>query len=74
MNDKKLRSVNENDTKVYNCTFQLHLHELRILLKFPCKFFIEWKTVNGTKSVKTQGLNECINGRVLFNQSLSIET
>jgi len=53
MNAHNMKYLKENEAKVYNCTFELELYELRIFLRFPCKFFVEWKTTSGNKQTKT---------------------
>ena len=73
MNAHNMKYLKENEAKVYNCTFELELYELRIFLRFPCKFFVEWKTTSGNKQTKTQGFGENVDGKVLFNQKLTLE-
>lgn len=72
MDVHKMKYIKENETQVYNCTFELEVFELRILLRFPCKFFVEWKTNSGNKQTKTQGFVENIDGKVVFNQKLTL--
>ena len=70
MDASKIKYLKE--TKVYSCSFELELFELKIFLKFPCKFFVEWKTNGGNKHTKTEGYVSNVESKVIFNQKLRL--
>jgi hypothetical protein len=40
----------ERDVAIFLCTFSLHVESANVLIKFPCQYFLEWKTANGKKA------------------------
>jgi len=45
----------EKDASVYSCIFQLHIVRATVSIRFPCSYFIEWKSNNGKKLLETEG-------------------
>lgn len=39
--------LSDKDISVYECNFNIHIQSANISIKFPCHYFIEWKSING---------------------------
>lgn len=37
----------EKDISVYLCSFDIIIQSANIAIKFPCHYFLEWKSLNG---------------------------
>jgi hypothetical protein len=48
-------SAPELNIAIYNCTFSAHVETANVLIKFPCQYFLEWKTANGKRVAEGKG-------------------
>ena len=39
--------LGDKDISVYLCNFDINIEKANIFIKFPCHYFIEWKSING---------------------------
>jgi len=46
---------------VQMCKFEADIKKARILIKFPCTYFVEWRTINNRYCVSTQNRVKSIN-------------
>lgn len=60
----------EQDVSIFLCTFEVKVHKANVLIKFPCQYFLEWKTSNGKKIVEGIERPTANNTIVEFNETL----
>jgi hypothetical protein len=60
--------------QVHNCLVEVHLYSARTNVKFPCFYFVEWKSMNG-KIIMGASKNqiEAVEGVVTFDEKLTAE-
>lgn len=64
----------QRDATVLLCTFQLTVQSANVLIKFPCNYFVEWKTGNGRKVVEGVGRPTAVQSVVHFGETLEMTT
>ena len=60
----------DQDVSVYQCCFETYIDKATVLIKFPCIFFLEWKTANSKKLVEGQTHSSAGNNEVDFQETL----
>lgn len=60
--------------EVHDCIFQGNFIKAKLNLRFPCSFFIEWRSLNGKQLILSANKYKAKNGIVEFNDTLSFST
>ena len=61
--------------QIYHCTFEIHVHEATMTIKFPCTFIIELKSLNGKIIfAMTKNRVAAVKSVANFNEILRFET
>lgn len=68
------RVFSEQDIEVHECVFGSFFSKAKINLRFPCSFFLEWKSVSGNILAISSNKYKAKNGIVEFNESMSFKT
>ena len=42
-----------SDHQVHNCAFEIYINSASMIIKFPCSYFIEWRSMNGKILIAT---------------------
>jgi hypothetical protein len=56
----------DRDVSVEHCVFEAYVDKAFVSIKFPCTYFIEWKTPNGKHLVEGRQRPSAINNQVTF--------
>ena len=56
----------DRDVSVEHCFFEAYVDKAFLSIKFPCAYFIEWKTPNGKQSVEGKQRPSAIDNQVIF--------
>jgi hypothetical protein len=67
-------NCSERNITIYVCTFTVHVEAANVLIKFPCQYFLEWKTQNGKKVAEGKARPVARNSQVEFNETLELTT
>ena len=60
--------------EVHTCTFLAHFHTAHITLRFPCLFFVEWRSKNGCDSTAMINRRKPVNSVVNLDETLTLTT
>ena len=61
--------------EVYHCTFDIYLQEATMVIKFPCSYLVELKSINGKLLIAaTKNKVPAIDSVAKFNETLKFET
>lgn len=58
---------NDPNILVQMCKFEAYIEKAHIVIKFPCSYFVEWKTINNRYTVSTQHRIRTSNDEAIFN-------
>jgi hypothetical protein len=66
---------NQNDLEVYQCAFEVHVQKATMVVKFPCLYSIEIKTMTKKNILAvTKQKVSAVNSVAIFNETLRFDT
>lgn len=56
----------DKDVSIYQCSFVAFVDKASVHLKFPCSYFLEWKTANNKTVVEGRSRPSAANSFISF--------
>ena len=60
-------------TTTHHCIFQATINHATVHIKFPCSYFLHWKTDNNSHHAEGRSRPTALNSRIVFEETLTLE-
>ena len=65
---------NDPSIEVEMCRFEAEISKAHVVIKFPCSYFVEWRTINNRYSIVTKTQAKTGKNEAVFKEKLSFHT